>query len=162
MNIASIITDSFANGYDMRAVVFFQGCSHHCAGCQNKHTWSFKLNCIMTPEQILNHIVEEELPTVKNITLSGGDPFDQEKDELNELLHLLYNEGYNIWCYTGYTYEELSYKYYSELGLIDVLVDGEYIEQLNDGKKYRGSSNQRIIDMRETIKKGKMILWEEK
>ena len=161
LNLAGEIKNSNANGPKLRYVLFTQGCSHnpHCEGCQNPHTWSNKpCKLISVKEQF--EIIKKELPLIKGVTFSGGEPFDQAV-ELANLAIKLKNIGLNIMCYTGFTYEQLIEKaILKEPGIgtllkhIDILVDGKFdINKTDNPGLYRGSSNQRML----YLSKGKII-----
>lgn len=138
MKIAGILPCSFVNGDGARYVVFVQGCSHHCSGCQNPETWDFDGGTEMTVEEIAADFKKRRL--LDGITLSGGDPFFQQKACV-ELLNLL--PGVNVWIYTGFEYEEICHTELAKRA--DVLVTGRFVQELAcDGKMY-GSSNQKII-----------------
>lgn len=138
MRVAGILPLSFVNGDGIRYVVFVQGCGHRCAGCQNPDTWDFDGGVEMDVEEIARDFRRKKLRD--GITLSGGDPFFQQK-ECVRLLDLL--EDVNVWIYTGYEYEEICDTELAKRA--DVLVVGKFIEELKcEGKMY-GSSNQRII-----------------
>ena len=138
MRIAGVNTCSLVNGDGVRYVIFVQGCKHHCKGCQNQWSWAMDGGADIPVEMIAEDVRKHRM--IDGITLSGGDPFYQQ-DECVELLKLL--PEYNVWIYTGFTYEEIAG---TELArMADVIVDGPFIEELRcDGKMY-GSSNQRII-----------------
>lgn len=138
MKIAGILPCSFVNGDGARYVVFVQGCSHHCPGCHNPETWDFDGGTEMTVEDIATDYRKHRL--LDGITLSGGDPFFQQKACV-ELLKLL--PGVNVWVYTGFEYDEIKNTELAKMA--DVLVTGRFVQELAcDGKMY-GSSNQKII-----------------
>ena len=140
MRIAGTLPCSLVNGEGIRYVVFLQGCAHRCPGCHNPETWDFDGGIEVYPELIAaDYMTRKHLD---GITLSGGDPFYQEKECL-ELLDLL-PEGTNVWVYTGFTYEEIRDRKLTKRA--DVIVDGPYMEDLRtETLPYRGSTNQRII-----------------
>ena len=138
MKIAGILPCSFVNGDGARYVVFVQGCSHHCPGCHTPEPWDFDGGTEMTVEDIATDYRKHRL--LDGITLSGGDPFFQQK-ACAELLNLL--PGVNVWIYTGFEYEEICHTELAKMA--DVLVTGRFVQELAcDGKMY-GSSNQKII-----------------
>lgn len=138
MKIAGILPCSFVNGDGARYVVFVQGCAHHCQGCHNPGTWDFDGGTEMTVEEIAADFKKRRL--LDGITLSGGDPFFQQKACV-ELLNLL--PGVNVWVYTGFEYDEIKNTELAKMA--DVLVTGRFVQELAcDGKMY-GSSNQKII-----------------
>jgi anaerobic ribonucleoside-triphosphate reductase activating protein len=173
MNYAEIKNVDIANGPGVRISLFVSGCPHHCKGCFNEVTWDFTYGKPYTQETI-NHILELLKPDyIKGITFLGGEPMTPSNQEavLNTMRQI--KEHYtnkDIWLYTGYlldtdimgkmvdtlphTSEILSY--------IDVLVDGPFIEeQKNLNLQFKGSENQRIIDMKKTLSSGSIVLWSE-
>ena len=138
MRIAGILPCSFVNGEGARYVIFLQGCKHHCKGCHNPETWDFDGGTEMTVEEIAADFKKRRL--LDGITLSGGDPFFQQKACV-ELLNLL--SGVNVWIYTGFEYDEISETELAKKA--DVLVVGKFVEELKCDGQYFGSSNQKII-----------------
>ena len=165
LQIADTINDSIVDGPGLRYTVFTQGCSHHCPGCHNPQTWEFTKGQ-KTEEEILEDIAAN--PLLQGITLSGGDPFDQPAACSKFVKKIMRaNPKLDIWCYTGYTWEQLMDKCLNRpeiadlLGHIDVLVDGPFIEaERNLALLFRGSDNQRIIDVTRSLQQEKVILWE--
>lgn len=161
MKIAGLIRDSLVNGVGLRDVIFMQGCPHHCEGCQNPHTWNPDGGIEMTVDEIVNELKDSS----NNITLSGGEPF-MNKTQLLDLVFKI-NEEFptkTIWIYTGYKLEELSPWVLAVLSMrnVEVIVDGEFIEKLKDSNlQFRGSSNQRLIDLQRSYREDKIILWED-
>lgn len=161
-----------ANGIGVRVTLFVSGCTHHCKGCFNTETWNFKYGqpfTIETENQILDMLAPSY---INGLTLLGGEPFEPENQKV--LLPFLYKvkkkyPNKDIWAYTGYTFEQLTSKenpIYDTtkqlLKLINVLVDGEFKEEYKDIRlRFRGSSNQRIIDLKYTRKFGKIVLWDD-
>ena len=161
MKIAGLIRDSLVNGVGLRDVIFMQGCPHHCEGCQNPHTWNPDGGIEMTVDEIVNELKDSS----NNITLSGGEPF-MNKTQLLDLVLKINEEFPNktIWIYTGYKLEELSPWVLAVLSMrnVEVIVDGEFIEKLKDSNlQFRGSSNQRLIDLQRSYREDKIILWED-
>lgn len=171
MNYGAIKKYDIANGEGVRVSLFVSGCTHQCKGCFNYEAWDFTYGKHFTSDTV-NEIIEALEPSfINGLSLLGGEPFERPNQEvLLPFLHKV-KEKYpqkNIWCYTGYTLEDdllSESRARSEhtdemLGLIDVLVDGEFKEELKDiTLAFRGSSNQRIIDVKESLKQGKTILW---
>lgn len=164
-----------ANGEGLRTTLFVSGCRRHCPGCFNPDTWDFNYGKEFT-EDTIDWILELLRPTpVAGITLLGGEPFEPENQE--DLLYLLsyVKEKYpekNVWAYTGCTYERdlkpgVNSMYQTKftadlLDKIDVLVDGEFIEsKKNLVLKFRGSENQRIINLPKTLETGSVVLYME-
>lgn len=135
IRVAGILPCSFVNGDGARFVVFVQGCNHHCPGCQNPETWDFDGGQEMPVEQIAAEYRRKKL--LDGITLSGGEPFEQQ-EACVELLKLL--PGVNVWVYTGFEFADIQHTQLAKMA--DVLVTGRFIKDLAcDGKMY-GSANQ--------------------
>jgi anaerobic ribonucleoside-triphosphate reductase activating protein len=155
LRIAGIINESIVDGPGIRLVVFTQGCKHHCPGCHNPHTHSFEGGTLIDIDDIIKQMKGN--PLLDGITLSGGDPFEQ-AEALSELAKKVKNMGYNVITYTGYTFEYIlenkdkNKGWDKLLGQTDILVDGRFeIAKKNILLKFRGSENQRIIDVRQSI-----------
>lgn len=164
LRIAGIINESIADGPGIRMVVFTQGCSHNCPGCHNPQTHPYDAGEVIEIEKILSDIKKN--PLLDGITLSGGDPFEQ-ASACSVLAGEVKKLGLTVITYTGYTYErllELSEQREGYAGLLentDLLVDGPFILGRKDLLlKFRGSANQRIIDMDKTRKQGRLVLAE--
>lgn len=145
--VANIIPSSLSNGEGIRFVLFVSGCKMHCEGCQNKIAQDYKFGTFYTIDEIYNIIVSD--PLQKNVTYSGGEPFDN-VEGLLELSKKLKKDNYNIWSYTGYTIESIKADSSKNVLLpyLDVVVDGRFIESMQEGaKRYTGSRNQRIIQV---------------
>lgn len=169
MNYHNITYPDQNNGPGLRVVIWVSGCSHHCLECQNPQTWDKNSGIIFD-----NSAKEEIIEQLKNnyisgVTWSGGDPMHKDSVEtvlkFTEKIHDLFPEK-NIWLYTGYTFEEImndtNLKRKQLLDLCDVLVDGEYKKELRDiSLHWCGSSNQRVIDVKNTLKENKIILYED-
>lgn len=159
---ADLQTDSIVDGPGLRAVIWTQGCAHNCAGCHNPQTHDFNGGGLVPVEAVCDAIDELEYHT--GITFSGGDPMYQ-PEACAKIAEYAKNKGYNIWVYSGFTFEELmklseTKPIYREfLENIDVLVDGRFIlEERNLNLLFRGSKNQRLIDMKKTLEKGEVTL----
>lgn len=156
MNLAGFYDESISNGIGWRAVVFVSGCPHNCPGCQNKVAQNFSYGQKFEKEELIAKMKENSI--LKGVTLSGGEPLCKENvPEILDFVRTVRKEipNFNVWCYTGYTMEELIARNDSELNEclkeIDVLVDGRFVQEKKDPTlKFRGSSNQRIIDLKET------------
>ena len=173
MNYGAIKTCDIANGIGVRTVLFVSGCTNRCEGCFQPETWDFSYGKPFT------HETEDELirscrpAYVNGLTLLGGDPFEPSNQwALVPFLHRFRAEcpGKTVWCYTGFCWEELkgegSHPHCEVteemLSLIDVLVDGRFVLAKKDiSLRFRGSSNQRILDLGRTRAAGKPVLWEE-
>lgn len=174
MNYCNIKFVDIANGPGCRTTLFVSGCRNHCKGCFQPETWDFnygKLFCISTYDKIIESLKPDY---IRGLTILGGEPFEPENQK--ELLPFLcqvrkhYKDNKDIWVYTGYVYDKDlingGRKEIEEtdriLKLIDVLVDGPFIEERkNISLQFRGSDNQRIINMKETIEAGNIELWKE-
>lgn len=162
MNYAKIEFNDVANGTGVGIVLWIQGCNMRCKGCQNPSTWDFNDGHYFTQQDKDKLFQELHKPYITRLTLSGGHPLDPHNFE--DVLTLVKEikskfPTKDIWLYTGYLYEELYYREISRILLyIDVLVDGPYIEEQRDiTLAFRGSRNQRLIDVKETLKQGKII-----
>ena len=162
---ADLQSDSIVDGPGLRTVIWTQGCGHHCKGCQNPQTWDFDGGGEVPIEMVLEAIDELEYQT--GITFSGGDPMFQ-PEACNEIAKYCKQKGYNIWCYTGFTYEELMEMakknpiYLEFLKKIDVLVDGRFhLEERDLSLLFRGSRNQRLIDVPKTLESGQITVVDE-
>ena len=173
MNYATIKSYDVANGPGVRVSLFVSGCTHHCKGCFNAEAWDFQYGTPFTREtedQILDHLKPWY---IRGLSLLGGEPFEPENQ--SGLLPLVkkVKETYpekNIWCYTGYLFDEdICGKMMDQvpetkelLSYIDVLIDGPFIEERKNLKiRFRGSDNQRIIDVKKTMEAGEIVLWEQ-
>lgn len=159
---ADLQSDSIVDGPGLRAVLWTQGCAHHCKCCQNPQTWDFNGGGLVSIKDVCDAIDELEYQT--GLTFSGGDPMYQ-VEACNEIAAYAIKKGLNIWVYTGFTYEEIMILaeknpvYKEFLSKIDVLVDGRFkIEERDLSLLFRGSRNQRLIDMKKTLKNGKVTL----
>ena len=155
IKLAGIINSSIVNGEGIRTVLFGTGCIHNCDGCHNKQLTIYESGNDLDLDLVIDIVEKNSKVTSKRITFSGGDPFYQAK-EFYELALKLKNKGFNIWCYTGYTIEQILKSNNSDfinlLNTVDVLVDGRFDKNLLDSSiKYRGSSNQRIINVKEFL-----------
>ena len=172
MNYGNIKNLDIANGEGIRVSLFVSGCTHHCKNCFNPETWDFNYGKPFT-EETENEILKMLEPAfVKGLTLLGGEPMDPHNQ--GALLNLLkkikskLKDTKNIWGFTGYIYDKdliPGGRAYCEhtpelLSLIDVLIDGPFVESLkNISLKFRGSSNQRVINLKETLKQQKIVLY---
>lgn len=161
VRLAGIAYESLVNGPGIRRVLFSQGCIHKCKDCFNPDTHCFDGGKDYDVQDLINDIKGN--PLLKGITFSGGDPFEQ-ADKFAYIAEKSKEVGLNIWSYTGYTFEYILANYDKKtewrelLNSIDVLVDGKFISELQvDGLRYKGSTNQRIIDVKESLKLGKVV-----
>ena len=163
MNYHNITKDDMKNGDGLRVVLWVAGCSHHCPNCQNPVTWDPDDGILFdkNARKELLDIISQDY--ISGITFSGGDPlFESNREEVYELIEYIKSVYPNktVWLYTGYTFNDL--KKFVPIGIlnkIDVIIDGPYIEKFRDTSlKWRGSSNQRVIDVRKTIDTGNIVL----
>ena len=174
MNYADIKQFDVANGTGVRVSVFVSGCTHHCKGCFNPDTWDFGYGKPFTDVEI-EHIIDScKEDYIAGLSLLGGEPMEYVNQQ--GLLPLLRKvkarfPEKNIWCYTGYDFEKDILGRMAEqweetkemLSYIDVLVDGEFKEALKSPSlQFKGSSNQRIIEVQPSLKEGHIVLWEPK
>lgn len=170
MNYADITHDDMLNGPGLRVVLWLTGCNHQCKECQNPETWDHHYGYKFTEKDEKYIYSELSKDYINGITFTGGDPFypENRSEVLNLINRIKKQFPYkSIWVYTGYTFEEiLNWSLIStmlSLMNIDVLVDGPFIKELKDEKlHWIGSSNQRIIDVQQTILQNNMILYQEK
>ncbi len=171
MNFGAIKKNDIANGSGVRVSLFVSGCTHHCKGCFNAETWDFNYGepfTENTEKEILDALAPEY---ISGFSILGGEPFEPENQQalvgLLEKIKEEYPEK-NIWCYSGYTLEELLGESRGRCGhtdkmlsMIDVLVDGEFVEEKkNISLRFRGSENQRVINLKETLKSGEIVISE--
>ncbi len=169
MNYGKINPNDIANGLGVRVTLFVSGCTHHCKGCFNSETWDFNYGVPFT-EETQEHILKLLEPYyIQGLTLLGGEPMEiQNQRALLPLLKKV-RQKYpqkDIWCYSGYLFDTEIRKGRAHcevtdevLSCLDVLVDGRFIEEKkNIMLKFRGSENQRIIDVKESIKQNKVVL----
>ncbi len=174
MYYAEIKNCDIANGPGVRVTLFVSGCTHRCQNCFNEETWDFKYGSPFTAETE-NKLIDALRPAyIKGLTLLGGEPLEHSNQQgLLPFLRRVKKElpGKDIWCYTGYTFEsDILQKMCTEweeteelLSYINVLVDGEFVQALKDLRlRFRGSGNQRIIDLPESLRTGKTVIWEDK
>ena len=163
MKIAGFYDESISNGLGWRAVLFVSGCPHHCPGCHNKEAQDFNFGEEFNEEEILKRIKENSI--LNGITISGGEPLC--KENVPGVLKFIKDvkeirPEFNVWCYSGYTLDQLIDRNDEEtnkcLNEIDVLVDGRFVEEKKDPTlKFRGSSNQRILDLKPSLQTHKFI-----
>ena len=173
MNYATIKPRDIANGPGVRVSLFVSGCTHRCPGCFNEEAWDFNFGQPFTQE-VIDRILEDLAPSfVRGLTLLGGEPFDpRNQGAIVELLRQIkakYPEK-SIWAFSGYLFDrdilagrlgpwEVTEEY---LSYLDVLVDGPFVQAKKDlSLRFRGSSNQRLIDVPASLKKGEIVLWED-
>ena len=165
IRLAGIAENSLVNGKGLRKVFFSQGCSHHCEGCFNQHTWEFAGGRMFDMDELVQKVKYE--PFLDGVTFSGGDPF-QQADKFAYLAKKLHEANINIWAYTGYTFEELMKLAQTNphikqmINNVDVIVDGRFMkDKMSENLKYCGSSNQRVIDVKSSLNENKIILFKD-
>ena len=163
MNVAKIRKEDIANGPGVRVSIFVQGCSHHCDGCFNPETWNFQGGHVFNA-QICNQFLDLATPKgICGISIIGGETLDQGEDMLKLVnsIRSKFGNTKTIWMWTGYIYEELNDLQKEIVKQLDVLVDGPFIKEKKCPlKRFRGSSNQRIIDIKKTIESNTVIIHE--
>ena len=172
MHYGEIKKCDIANGEGVRVSLFVSGCTHHCPGCFNQDTWEFDYGKEYTQETE-KEILEALAPSyINGLSLLGGEPFEPQNQKVLISLLRKVKERYpekDIWCYSGYLFDKelLSGSrarcgYTDEmLSMLDVLVDGRFVESLKDITLiFRGSSNQRLIDVKKSLAEGSVVLWE--
>lgn len=162
VRLAGIAYESLVNGPGMRRVFFAQGCKHKCKGCFNPETHSFEDGEIMDMDKLIKDVLDN--PILKGVTFSGGDPIEQ-AHSFAYMAKAFKNSNLNIWCYTGYTFEKLLEVMKVDTAIsellnnIDVLVDGRFeINNKEEGLRFRGSTNQRIINVKESLNQNKVVI----
>lgn len=151
-----LLVDSIVDGEGLRSVIWTQGCSHHCKGCHNPETWDFNAGVEVDINDVKKEI--DNLSLQDGITLSGGDPFYQAK-ACTEIAKYAKEKGLSVWAYTGFLFENLLKvaEMKNLLKYVDVLVDGPFeLDKKSLTLSYRGSSNQRIINVPKSLKDGKV------
>lgn len=172
MNYGEIKKNDIANGEGVRTSLFVSGCRHHCKGCFNAQTWDFAYGEPFTEETMLQILNDCEPYWINGLSILGGEPFEPENQRVLLPFLVMFKEKYpqkDVWCYTGFTLEEITGKVESRantdiskemLSLIDVLVDGPFEEDKKDiTLKFHGSSNQRVIDVKKTIENNEIVLY---
>ncbi len=159
LNLAGIAGDSIVDGPGIRTTFFAQGCPHHCPGCHNPETWPFEGGTPMEEEALLALVREN--PLCRGVTFSGGEPFAQ-AEGFARLAELLREAGYEVAAYSGYTFEQLYGGTPAQRRLLeglDVLIDGPFLlSQRSLELNFRGSANQRVLNVPESLKAGQAVL----
>ena len=158
LNLSGVISDSIVDGPGIRTTIFCQGCPHHCPGCHNPETWDFGCGTNVPVEDLVD--VVRSNPLCRGVTFSGGEPFAQAAG-FAKLARLLKEKGYEVATYSGYTFEELfsgSEDQKELLHSIDILIDGPFlIAEKSLEVPFRGSRNQRILDVKKSLTAGKAV-----
>lgn len=158
IRIYGLQNDSIVDGQGLRFAVFSQGCPHACQGCHNPSSHAFDAGKIYDTADIIAQIKKN--PLLDGVTLSGGEPFCQ-ADACLEIARATHALGLTVWAYSGYTFEQLLDMAPALLREVDVLVDGPFIQKERSLElKYKGSRNQRLIDVPQSLQAKRVVLWE--
>ena len=165
MNYANIKHHDVANGPGIRVSLFVSGCTHHCKGCFNAEAWSFTYGEPFTQQTVEEILLALQPAYIQGLSLLGGEPFEPENQpavlDLVRKVRAAYPEK-DIWAYSGYTLEQLQTLAPELLAQITVLVDGPFVESQKDLRlAFRGSANQRILDVPASLKRGEPVFWKE-
>lgn len=160
MNYAKIKPVDIANGLGVRVSLFVSGCSHHCKGCFNSELWNYEAGEEFTLDTVQEIMELCSKPFISGLSLLGGEPLDPKNLHNVTTLAAIFKKRFpnkDIWCYTGYRFEDV--RHLPIMKNIDVLVDGQFVEVLKSPKlRFRGSSNQRIIDVKKSLESGLIVL----
>lgn len=159
LSILNILEDTTVDGPGFRTAIYAAGCPNGCPGCHNPESWDINRGQWMSTDEILQKVLADDFA---DVTFSGGDPMYQPEGFAELASAIKRKSRKNIWCYTGYTFEKLlkNPRQAQLLEYIDVLVDGRYRQELrNEDLQFRGSSNQRLIDVQASLKSGKTTLY---
>ena len=158
LELSGIVSDSIVDGPGIRTTVFSQGCPHHCPGCHHPETWEFGCGTVLPVEAVVE--IVQSNPLCRGVTFSGGEPFAQ-PEAFARLARLLKSKGYEVASYSGFTFEELLNGSQAQLELlssIDILIDGRFLlAQKSLEIPFRGSRNQRIMDVKKSLAEGKAV-----
>lgn len=160
INVLKVLHDTTVDGPGFRTSIYCSGCRHQCPGCHNPQSWAFGQGEERTADDLLQEILADPFA---NVTFSGGDPLYQAEGFAELAARIKAASTKTIWCYTGFRYEDLLHDAAAQrlLRYVDVLVDGPFVESLRDEDLlFRGSSNQRLIDIPRTMAEGDIVLWE--
>lgn len=157
LSIIDIIEDTTVDGPGFRTAIYAAGCPNECPGCHNPESWDIKRGHLMSTDELLDKVLEDEFA---NVTFSGGDPMFQPEGFTELARGIKEKSRKNIWCYTGFTFESIlrNPKQAALLPYLDVLVDGRYAQALRDENLlFRGSRNQRLIDVQASLREKKVV-----
>jgi anaerobic ribonucleoside-triphosphate reductase activating protein len=162
LQLSGITPVSFVDGPGLRYVIFTQGCFHKCPYCHNPDSWAVNAGKEFTVREVIR-MIKKSKKNIQGITFSGGEPFLQAK-ELSEIAETVHKIGLDVVTYTGFTYEQLIEKNDTDINSLlftsDILIDGKYIHELKSNAiPFCGSSNQRVINMSDTLKNNEITLW---
>ena len=161
LSILRIVEDTTVDGPGFRTSIYAAGCPNRCPGCHNPESWDLHNGTWMSTEEILAPILADEFA---DVTFSGGDPMVQPEGFAELARAIKAQSNKSIWCYTGFTFEQLIQQPAPKelLAYVDVLVDGPFIaEQKNLRLRFRGSENQRLIDVPATLSQNRIVLWDD-
>ena len=161
ISVLSIIEDTMVDGPGFRTSIYCAGCQHQCPGCHNPQSWDFEGGHAMTTEEIMRVI---EADPYANVTFTGGDPMYQPEGFAELARAIRQRTQKTIWCYTGFTFENLmkNPRQRALLEQLDVLVDGPFVKsQRDETLRFRGSRNQRLIDVKQSISQGRVVPWKD-
>ena len=161
LSILSIVEDTVVDGPGFRTSIYAAGCPHHCPGCHNPESWDIAHGKPYTVEELLQRVLADPFA---DVTFSGGDPFFQAEGFAALARAIRRESTKSIWCYTGYCYEQLLEQplHRALLEQVDVLVDGPFIaSQRREGLRFRGSANQRLIDVQQSLARQQLVLLDE-
>lgn len=163
MNYTLIRSIDIANGEGIGTALFVSGCPFHCEGCFNPETWDYGYGKEFTQKTLISLIEATDKPYINRISILGGEPLAPVNLETVSLIIESLKKRFpekRIWIYSGYTYESLNKNQLRVISKADILVDGQFIKEKKDlNLKFRGSSNQRIIDIQQTIRESRLTLW---
>lgn len=158
LRVLHVVEGTSVDGPGLRTSIYLAGCSHHCPGCHNPESWDMNGGEERTLDELMDIIAYNEAP----VTFSGGDPLAQAQP-LALLINRIKQElGYNVWCYTGYTWQQVTQQpqLMAVVRHLDVLVDSPFLMAERDTKlRFRGSRNQRLIDVQATLSQGHIVEW---
>lgn len=160
IRLLDILHDTTVDGPGFRTSIYCAGCGHHCPGCHNPQSWDFSAGYDVEIDQLMQDIKNDPFA---DVTFSGGDPFFQAEEFTALAVRIKAETTKTIWCYTGYLYERLLEMPSCRrlLEQLDVLVDGPFImAQRDEDLLFRGSTNQRLIDVQASLKTGNVVLWQ--
>ena len=160
LRVLHVVEGTSVDGPGLRTSIYLAGCSHHCPGCHNPESWDMNGGEERTLDELMDIIAYNEAP----VTFSGGDPLAQAQP-LALLINRIKQElGYNVWCYTGYTWQQVTQQpqLMAVVRQLDVLVDSPFLMAERDTKlRFRGSRNQRLIDVQSTLSQGHIVEWKD-
>lgn len=162
ISLLKIVDDTIVDGPGFRISIYAAGCSHRCKGCHNPHSWEIANGSAYRVEEVINRVLANPL---SNVTFTGGDPFFQVESFIHIAEAIKLQSDKTIWCYTGYLFEDLlkNDQFAALLSYIDVLVDGPFDLSKRDlSLLFRGSANQRLIDVQKSLSAGSVVLFDYK